>query len=513
MLKQLIFVLFLVAITATGWAQSYSWSLKQSGSSLGDPITSDPNNSNIIFYGSNAQIYRSTDRGETFSNWGTPIPSSTKIKNIITTAKSSQTMIAAIEASTDKIVKTTDGGATWVVTLNNATFSYFGIPMTPDPSHPDTIYTMSNNIFYKSYDFGSTWTQVSTTSLFATPCDIEVFPDSSHIILVGDNTTGIFRSTNYGVTWTTVYTTSGEIPTIAIDGRNKGTAYGTKWGGGGGLVKSTDFGATWTLIPFFTGQSMWGVDIAPENSNFIMVGRYSGSNIYITRDGGQNWITTTLSASNYSVNIIDTLTIFAAQSPGCYKATVPFVPVELTGFYATVSDGEVILSWSTATELNNARFELERRTASLTDDWTKVSEVEGHGTTTIQRRYMLTDKPAATGVYLYRLKQIDYDGKFEYSNTIEVTTETPMEFSLSQNYPNPFNPSTSIAFSLMEQAEVNLAVFDITGREVTNIIENKVLPAGNHSIEFNASNLNSGVYLYRLKAGSKSLTKKLTLLK
>ncbi|MBP7542650.1 MAG: hypothetical protein KA747_03490, partial [Ignavibacteriaceae bacterium] len=117
-MRQLIFILFLVATTATGWAQSYSWSLKQSGSSLGDPITSDPNNSNIIFYGTNAQIYRSTDRGETFSNWGTPISGSTRVKNIITTAKSSQTLLAAIEASTDKIVKTTDGGATWVVTLN-----------------------------------------------------------------------------------------------------------------------------------------------------------------------------------------------------------------------------------------------------------------------------------------------------------------------------------------------------------------------------------------------------------
>jgi len=511
--RKLIFFFLLAAFSSAAFAQTYTWTLKQSGSSLGDPITSDPNNSNIIFYGTGAQIYRSTDRGETFSPWGTSITGSTRVKNIITTAKNNQVMIAAIEASTDKIVKTTNAGQTWTVTLDNANFSFFGIPMTPDPSHPDTIYTMSNNIFYKSYDFGSTWTQVGTASGFTTPCDLEVFPDSSHIILAGDNTTGIFRSTNYGVTWTQVYVTSGEIPTIAVDLRKKGTAWATKWGGGGGFLKSTDFGLTWTAIPFFNGLSMWGVDIAPENSDFIMTGRYSGSNIYVSKDGGLNWITTSLSASNYSVNIIDTLTIFAAQSPGIYKATVPYVPVELSSFYASVIDNEVYLGWTTATELNNARFEIERALASDRNTWIRVGEMEGHGTTTTPRRYVFSDKPGVTGSYLYRLKQVDYDGKFEYSNTIEVTTETPSVFMLSQNYPNPFNPTTNIAFSITEQTEVTLSIFDITGREVAKIINNKTLPAGNHSVEFDASNLNSGVYLYTLNAGDRSLTKKLTLIK
>jgi len=511
--NKLFCIFFLAALSSAAFAQTYTWNLKQSGSSLGDPITSDPNNSNIIYYGSNAQIYRSTDRGESFAPWGTSIPGSTKIKNIIRTAKDNQVMIAAIEASTDKIVKTTNSGQTWTITLDNASFSYFGIPMTPDPSHPDTIYTMSDNKFYKSYDFGSTWTLVSTTSAFATPCDIEVFPDSSHIILVGDNTTGIFRSTNYGLTWSIVYSTSGEIPTIAVDLRRKGTAWATKWGGGGGFLKSTDFGLTWTAIPFFNGLSMWGVDIAPENSDFIMTGRYSGSNIYVSKDGGVNWITTSLSASNYSVNIIDTLTIFAAQSPGIYKATVPYVPVELSSFYASVIDKEVVLGWTTATELNNARFEIERASVADKGSWTKIGEIEGHGTTTTPRRYIFSDNPGVTGSYIYRLKQVDYDGKFEYSNEIEVTTETPVAFTLSQNYPNPFNPSTNIAFTITEQSEVTLSVFDITGREVATIINNKTIPAGNHSVEFNASGLTSGVYLYTLKAGDKSLTKKLTLLK
>ncbi len=499
-------------ISSAAFAQSYSWNLKRSGSSLGDPITSDPNNSNIIYYGTTATIYKSTDRGETFTAWGTTIPGSSSVKNIITTSKSGQTMLAAVEASADKIVKTTNGGQTWTTVLDGLTFSYFGIPMTPDPTHPDTIYTMSNNIFYKSYDFGNTWSQVSTVSGFTTPCDIEVFPDSSHIILAGDNTTGIFRSTNAGVTWNQVYVTSGEIPTIAIDQRTK-TAWATKWGGGGGLLKSTDFGQTWVAIPFFNGLSMWGVDIAPENPDFVMTGKYSGSNIYITKDGGANWITTALASSNYSIKIIDTLTIFAAQSPGIYKASVPYVPVELASFYASVIDNEVILGWTTATELNNARFEIERSPKGETKEWTRIGEVEGHGTTTSPRRYIYSDRPGVTGAYLYRLKQVDYDGSFEYSNEIEATTESPRVFTLEQNYPNPFNPSTNIRFSLPEQAEVTLSIFDVTGREVANVINGKILQAGNHSLEFNASALTSGVYLYTLKAGDRSQTKKFTLLK
>lgn len=499
-------------ITSAALAQSYSWTLKQSGNSLGDPVTSDPNNSNVIYYGTTATIYKSTNRGESFSAWGTNIAGSSRIKNIIATSKSNTTMLAAIEASTDKIVKTTNSGQTWTVMLDNLTFSFFGIPMTPDPDHPDTIYTMSNSTFYRSYDFGNTWTQVSTASGFGTPCDIEVFPDSSHIILIGDNTTGIYRSSNAGLTWSQVYATSGEIPTIAIDQRTK-TAWATKWGGGGGLLKSTDFGLTWTAIPFFNGLSMWGVDVAPENSDFVMAGKYSGSNIYITKDGGATWITTALASSNYSVNIIDTLTIFAAQSPGIYKATVPFVPVELSSFYASVIDNEVVLGWTTATELNNARFEIERSVKGASEGWTKIGEIEGHGTTTSPRRYIFSDRPGVTGTYLYRLKQVDYDGTFEYSNEIEATTETPKVFSLSQNYPNPFNPSTNITFSLPEQAEVTLAVYDITGREVAKVINAKVLPAGNHSLEFDASGLNSGVYLYTLTAGNRSQTKKFTLLK
>ncbi|MBK6915104.1 MAG: hypothetical protein IPH11_16090 [Ignavibacteriales bacterium] len=107
---------------------------------------------------------------------------------------------------------------------------------------------MSNSNFIRSTDFGTTWTTISTSVGTSTPCDIEVFPDTS-IILLGDNGTGIFRSTDYGLTWTSVFNTSGEIPTIAVDLSGSGIAWATKWSGGGGFLKSTNFGQSWTSPP------------------------------------------------------------------------------------------------------------------------------------------------------------------------------------------------------------------------------------------------------------------------
>jgi photosystem II stability/assembly factor-like uncharacterized protein len=285
----------------------------------------DPRDARVVYYGSNNLVFRSANRGESFQIVGTTIPNASKIKNIIISKKDPAMMLIAIKgASSDQILKSNNGGITWTVTANGLTFSYFGIPMTPDPAHPDTIYTMSGNNFMKSVNFGDTWTTISTPSNFNAPCDIEVFPDSANIILVGDNTTGIFRSTDYGVTWQQRFQTSGEIPTIAIDKHNPANCFATRWGSGGGLLKSTDHGYTWEAIPLFANKNMWGVDIAPDNPKMVLAGMYSGGTIYISMDGGVNWKPTTISGSNYAIYIVDTKTIYAAQSTGFYKLRDPF---------------------------------------------------------------------------------------------------------------------------------------------------------------------------------------------
>ncbi|HEX9740062.1 MAG TPA: T9SS type A sorting domain-containing protein, partial [Ignavibacteriaceae bacterium] len=173
-----------------------------------------------------------------------------------------------------------------------------------------------------------------------------------------------------------------------------------------------------------------------------------------------------------------------------------FVPVELTSFTASVISGHVNLNWQTASETNNYGFEVERKAAE--QEFSKVAFIAGYGTTTESKSYNYVDNTVSSGSYTYRLRQVDFDGTFEYSNEVEVDL-APSTYSLAQNYPNPFNPNTKIDFSLASDSKVTLKIFDVLGQEVRTLI-NGNLAAQSHSIEFNASSLNSGVYFYTIEA-------------
>ncbi len=206
----------------------------------------------------------------------------------------------------------------------------------------------------------------------------------------------------------------------------------------------------------------------------------AGSNIYI---GFREWVLD---------NAADGNALFLEL----VNAGGPAVPVELTSFSANSNGNNVSLSWTTATEVNNRGFEVQRL---MGNDYTTVGFVEGYGTTTEAKSYSFIDKDIAQGSYSYRLKQVDFDGAFEYSNIVEVDVVTPAEFALEQNYPNPFNPSTKINFSLKVDSKVSMKVFNILGQEVATLI-NKDYAVGSHSFDFNAANLNSGVYFYQIDA-------------
>jgi len=172
------------------------------------------------------------------------------------------------------------------------------------------------------------------------------------------------------------------------------------------------------------------------------------------------------------------------------------VPVEFTSFTATGNVDVVNLQWITASETNNQGFEVQRSNGS---DFETIAFVEGFGTTTESQVYTYSDKSVEVGSYTYRLKQIDFDGTSSYSNEIEVDVPAPSVFALDQNYPNPFNPSTQIAFRLAVDSKVSLKVFDVLGQEVATLV-NTNLVAGAQTVNFDASALNSGVYLYRIEA-------------
>ena len=178
---------------------------------------------------------------------------------------------------------------------------------------------------------------------------------------------------------------------------------------------------------------------------------------------------------------------------------VLIVPVELVSFDAAISSGKVVLNWKTATEVNNAGFEIER--SENNSNFTKIGYVNGSGTTTEINEYSFTDNSLEQiGKYYYRLKQIDLDGSFEYSNTVSVNfSDIPVVYNLFQNYPNPFNPQTTIKISLPFESEVKLIVYNSIGQEVATLINN-VMEAGYHELLWNGISVASGVYLYRLTA-------------
>ncbi|GAB4285946.1 MAG: hypothetical protein Kow0098_00540 [Ignavibacteriaceae bacterium] len=186
------------------------------------------------------------------------------------------------------------------------------------------------------------------------------------------------------------------------------------------------------------------------------------------------------------------------------------IPVELTSFTARVIEDDVTLDWVTASETNNSGFDIERKTAN--ESWQKINFVPGHGTTSERQSYSYTDKNLVAGNYSYRLKQVDYDGSYEYSDAVEVTVNPPAVFELSQNYPNPFNPSTTIKFSIPKSTNVTLKVFNALGQEVKTLV-NGFVEAGSHTVNFNSEGLNSGLYLYRLQADEFTQVRKMTLLK
>ncbi len=205
-----------------------------------------------------------------------------------------------------------------------------------------------------------------------------------------------------------------------------------------------------------------------------------------------------------------------------YNITSGVLPVELTTFTAANVEGKVDLQWSTATEVNCYGFDVERsqktEVSSPNPQWVKIGFVKGNGNSNSPKSYSFTDGPTINDKLQYRLKQIDNDGSFKYSNIVETSFMKPTEFSLGQNYPNPFNPATTIKYSIPKAEHVTLKVYDELGRKVATLVdENKA--AGSYSVQFsiqqttNNRQLSSGIYFYRITAGSYSEVKKLLLLK
>ena len=303
------------------------------------------------------------------------------------------------------------------------------------------------------------------------------------------------------------------------------TIYGNWWG------ITIQIGIAGQPGPQVNLGNIENADTTDDGMNIIF-GNIQGSDVY---DLYNNTLETVYAQNNDwgvydSVSIEDHIFHFVDDSTLGLVIFTPFsgpIPVELTSFTAFFQRNNVMLNWITASEINNQGFEIQRlkdhNITGLQDlptgqaGWEAIGFVEGDGTTTEAQSYSFTDKNLNAGTYLYRLKQIDFDGTTSYSNEIEVDINLPMEYVLEQNYPNPFNPSTKIKYTIPAVGTslmkfVQLKVFDVLGNEIATLVD-EYKPAGRYEVEFNAAVLTSGVYFYRLLTNGKSETKKMTVLK
>jgi hypothetical protein len=288
------------------------------------------------------------------------------------------------------------------------------------------------------------------------------------------------------------------------------------------IYRTTDLGATWTSVsgdlPNVPHNDLF---IDPDSTNIFYAANDLG--VYRSTNAGTTWQRegkdfpfVPVMDFNYVEIGMNRYLRAATHGRSAFETDLDMiVPVELVGFSASIIDGNVELNWTTATETNNMGFDIERSVDNSA--YEKVGFVNGTGTTAETQKYSFIDK-AVTGKIKYRLKQIDFNGTYEYSNSVEVDLSAALNYSLDQNYPNPFNPITKIKFTVAEESTVRLIIYNTLGQAVSSIFED-VVTAGSHEIVWDASDVSSGIYFYTVEMSSNNSnevfnsTRKMILLK
>lgn len=439
--------------------------------------------------GGNAKLYKTTDAGLNWiiidSSGGT-----SGFYNDIQFSKSNpQFGIAMCDPANgpggDFILnKTTDGGNTWVRTnppgVSNS-FGFIYVSYAIDPMFYGFASANVSSFLISSYttsNGGTTWVLGNGDVLVSNQVgDIVFNDDKQHGVMFGNVWPNIRVSSNGGNNWTTLNTNtdiSGFSHASWVSGTNTVFICASISPSINKIIRSDDNGLTWQQqsTPDFSFMELDNI-------------RY-----------GNTTVGYAISNQGYVVKSIQSVSI---------------IPVELTSFTANVNnEGNVFLNWRTATETNNQGFEIQR--SGNGDDFSAIGFLEGYGTTTETHSYIYIDKNLNSGKYYYRLKQIDFDGSFEYSDVVKVTVNVPVVFSLEQNYPNPFNPSTIIKYSIPENGYVKLSVYNLIGEEVA-VLVNEVKDQGFYEATFNAAELPSGTYIYKIGSNNNLLVKKMMLLK
>jgi hypothetical protein len=284
---------------------------------------------------------------------------------------------------------------------------------------------------------------------------------------------------------------------------NESRAYSGSWGGTTGFeTVSTASNAREVKISFANLGN-------PSSIYLIMWMGYSGGYFApapTSNPGGP-------SGTPVFTNYFGTIPITSGVIPLAIEDTP--LPVELNSFTAFAGKSGVQLNWSTATEVNNYGFDIERCVAqisNLCNNWEKIGFVQGHGNSNSPKDYSFVDANPPAGNVAYRLKQLDADGSFHYSDVVSVNNALAKSFKLFAPYPNPFNPNTTIKFSIPAASNVSLKIYDIIGNEVASLVNGRK-EAGEYEVDFNAKNLPSGIYFSTLRSNGNTQTQKLILMK
>lgn len=407
------------------------------------------------------------------------------------------------------ILKTTNGGLNWL-SQNSGTSDYLGDIYFADLNTGWIVggdYTIWRTLILSTTDGGMNW--IPQVNGYGPLLYDLFFIDSVTGWAVGDNSI-ILKTSDGGLNWLEQH----QNPSISGGLSVFFTDYASGWvvGWNGTIMRTSDGGTNWFIYSGnLNGETFDDIFFVDSNNGWIVGGGFY--KMLKTTDGGDNWYLENLpfSPGLERIYFTDANTGWATGAYGTVLHTSNGgVPVELISFAATTNGNEVILNWSTATELNNLGFEIQRSIEA--EEFFTVGFVNGHGTTTEQNNYTYSDKNLENGKYYYRLKQVDYNGSYEYSDAVEVEWRAFNSFLLEQNFPNPFNPTTTIGFGIQNKSDVKITIINAIGEEVAVLLNEEREP-GYHTVEFNAANLPSGVYFYQLKAGSFIETKKMLLLK
>ena len=453
-------------------------------------------------------VLKTVDGGLTWQSIQTPVTNDLNDLFVF----DGHTIVAVGDSGT--VIFTIDGGNFWYVGPYILTEDYYSVSFS---GNNGICGGSSQTILYgEFYETGITW-YTAQNGFFGGGFWGASMLTPQFGFVAGENS--IFqplfgKTTDSGVNWdfTAFYLNNNEGTATGVDftDANNGYVSAAVWDGTGAISKTANGGTDWITI--MNTNPIWDIDFPISGASLIGYAVGENGTILKTFNGGLSW-SPQQSGTTVRLNGVHFLDIdvgYAVGANGIILRTIDGgVPVELTSFSARVNEQNVILNWTTATEINNRGFEVEKLFGS---DWAVIGFVEGNGTTTEPKSYLFKDENLDAGIYKYRLKQIDFDGTYEYSDIIEAEVTTPIEFELSQNYPNPFNPSTKIKFSLNAETDIQLNVYNTLGQKVAEIFSGS-LKEGYHEVVFDAGSLTSGIYFYRLETDQFVDVKKMILLR